>query len=228
MKLLHIAYPDKTTQLDKVQLFMNVKQIHPMVAVYTNEKAKAYRQAFGDQASFDDVMFVTSWRMNLHPKIAKKLDEKVNLGVMLERAYTFEELVKCAAKKEVKLVNDPSYVRYFQSNNHATQGRTNSDDGNDGGQRTNGCGICRFFNTPRGCVKGNRCDFRHVSNANATTGAEERPPENDGNREQTQANMNAAGGGNANSSSRRGGQSNRGRGRGGKYQWLPCKRFWYP
>ena len=34
MRLLHIAYPDRTTQLDKVQIFMNVKQTHPMVAIY--------------------------------------------------------------------------------------------------------------------------------------------------------------------------------------------------
>ena len=134
---------------------MNVKQTHPMVTVYTNEKAKAYRRAFGDQASLDDVMFVTSWKTNLHPKIAKKLDEKVNLGVMLEKAYTFEKLLKFAAKREVKLVNDLSYTRYFQSNNHATQGRTNSDSSNDSGQRTTGRGICRFFNTPKGCVKEN-------------------------------------------------------------------------
>ena len=218
MELLHTAYRDVSTILDKQEEFLKIKQTHPLVAVYTKAKIAAYRKAYGDEASLDAPSFLISWRTNIHPLIARKLKVMANIAVQEETECTFKILETAARKAELKYIEDREYQSYFRSNTHATSSTDNNNRSNAGNRgRGDNRRICRFFNSARGCLKGNDCDFKHV-NANAVQGS----ASND-ERDATApipSNVNAARG---NNNSGRGGNANRGRGRGGNNNGYPAR-----
>ena len=60
MELLHTAYRDTSTILDRQEEFLKIKQTHPLVVVYTKAKIAAYYKAYGDDADLNNHNFVIS------------------------------------------------------------------------------------------------------------------------------------------------------------------------
>ena len=144
MELLYTAYRDTTTMLDKIEKFMKVKQTHPLVTVYTKEKIEAYYKAYGEGANLDDPTFVTSWRTNIHPMIAEKLDYVINKAIQREEDCSFAFLQDQAGNLELKYINRPRYANSFRSNSNAAQGSRDGGNSNSSNrnQRNNDQRVC--------------------------------------------------------------------------------------
>ena len=57
MELLHTAYQDTSTILNRQEEFLKIKQTHPLVAMYTKAKIAAYYKAYSDDADLDNPTF---------------------------------------------------------------------------------------------------------------------------------------------------------------------------
>jgi hypothetical protein len=178
VKLLNRLYPDNSSIDTRLGEFLKLKQSEANVDMYSMKKQRSWERIYGknEERKFQESgEYKASWLTGLDPVLGKYARGLVAKAEYRGATLTFEQLVACVHEKEHLLREDevegPAYLKRYQG---LAQHKATSQI-HDKEIPASGARICTYFNTSRGCLKGDECNWEHQGVVKATKGTYEMP-----------------------------------------------------